>query len=305
MSTSTSPDAPPAPAFEDRRATVIGTVVFCLVWATTLVWARLWTRGAIIKKLGIDDYMFPNGSRFSVLLAMYGSGIAIAHMTKYGLGRHIEVVEAADVPLYMRDFYVSIVMYCSALLFVKMTFLLQYSRVLGVHRMRSVYLASMVVVGGWALSQVLVGIFTCRPVSVFWDPSSALGARCIPNIPQWYINAAGNIATDVALLLLAIFSLGFFTVVISVVRIRYLRRFDDFSWENVASSLWSVGELTSALTPAPACPPCGPSPQGGGGGGGKCGSGAKESRGGGGDGSLSLSASEVELAPTGPKGNPF
>lgn len=38
------------------------------------------------------------------------------------------------------------------------------------------------------------------------------------------------------------------TVILSVIRIRYLQLFEDFSWENVESSLWSVGELTSAMT---------------------------------------------------------
>jgi hypothetical protein len=38
------------------------------------------------------------------------------------------------------------------------------------------------------------------------------------------------------------------TVIISVVRIRYLKLFEDFSWENSPSSMWSVGELTSAIT---------------------------------------------------------
>lgn len=38
------------------------------------------------------------------------------------------------------------------------------------------------------------------------------------------------------------------TVIISIVRIRYLKLFEDFPWENVASSLWSIGELTSAIT---------------------------------------------------------
>ncbi len=31
-------------------------------------------------------------------------------------------------------------------------------------------------------------------------------------------------------------------------RIKYLKIFEDFPWENVPASLWSVGELTSALT---------------------------------------------------------
>ncbi len=38
------------------------------------------------------------------------------------------------------------------------------------------------------------------------------------------------------------------TVIISIIRIRYLKLFDDFTWENTDSSLWSIGELSSAIT---------------------------------------------------------
>jgi hypothetical protein len=121
------------------------------------------------------------------------------------------------------------VLYCAALFFIKMTFLFQYYRVLAVQKMKNVYIASIVIVGGWALSQVFVGIFTCNPVSGFWDKS--IPSKCIDNIPQWYINAAGNIVTDVVvfalplpaiwslqlakpskIMLLCIFSLGFLLV---------------------------------------------------------------------------------------------
>jgi hypothetical protein len=253
---------------------------------------------------------------------------------------------------------VSIVLYCSALLFIKMTFLLQYYRVLAVQQMRKVYIGCMVVVGGWALSQVMVGIFTCNPVSGFWD--SSIPSQCIPDIPQWYINAAGNIVTDVVVIalplptlwklqlarpsrivLVGIFSLGFFTVVISIVRIRYLKLFEDFPWENVESSLWSVGELTSALTCAclPTMRPLvvryvpgfashitrGYACTGSGGGGAiswrrsgagpsrlETGTGGRTtgrtrtgSKGGVDDGSGSMTGSEVELARMGSKSNPF
>ncbi|KAK1828638.1 hypothetical protein QBC39DRAFT_223658, partial [Podospora conica] len=259
MDPSAAPELPPN-AFEDRRATVIGVVVFCLLVSTTMVGLRLWTRKKIINQLGWDDYACVAG-----LIATYATAISIAHMTKYGLGRHIYIMDPPNIPLYLRDFYFSIVFYCAALLFIKLAFLLQYYRVLAVQQMRIVYLAAIFIVGGWALSQLLVGIFICTPVHGFWD--STANAKCIPNIPQWYINAAGNIITDVAvftlplpaiwklqlvkgqkMILLGIFSLGFFTVILSVVRIKYLKLFDDFPWENVASSLWSVGELTSAIT---------------------------------------------------------
>ncbi|KAL2137867.1 hypothetical protein VTI28DRAFT_7936 [Corynascus sepedonium] len=257
--TPSAADLPPH-AYEDQRATVIGVVAFCLVWATALVGARMWTRGVIIKQLGVDDYMCVAG-----LLATYGSGIAVTHMTEHGLGRHIEVMKPEDISQYLRDFYVSIVLYCAALMFIKLAFIFQYYRVLAVQYMRYVYIGSIILVGGWGLSQVLVSIFICWPVAGFWDKTVA--AKCIPSIPQWYTNAAGNILTDVAvfalplpalwklhlpraskLVLIGIFSLGFFTVIISIIRIKYLRQLDDFPWENVASSLWSIGELTSALT---------------------------------------------------------
>ncbi|KAK5659601.1 hypothetical protein OQA88_805 [Cercophora sp. LCS_1] len=259
MDSTAAPQLPPN-AFEDKRATVIGVVVFCLLFATTMVGLRVWTRKKIINQLGWDDYACVAG-----LITTWASGISIAHMTEYGLGRHIYVMNPANIPLYLRDFYFSIVFYCAALLFIKLAFLFQYYRVLAVQHMRNVYIAAIVIVGGWALSQLLVGIFICTPVHGFWD--STAGAKCIPNIPQWYINAAGNIITDVAvfalplpaiwklnlvkgqkIILLGIFCLGFFTVIISIIRIKYLKLFEDFPWENVTSSLWSVGELTSAIT---------------------------------------------------------
>ncbi|KAH6843212.1 hypothetical protein B0I37DRAFT_418336 [Chaetomium sp. MPI-CAGE-AT-0009] len=235
-----SPGALPPNAYEDRRATVIGVVTFCLLWSTAVICLRLWTRGVVIKQLGIDDYMC-----LVALLMVYGCGVAVCHMTVYGLGRHVYIISPAHILLYLRDFYVSIVMYCAALLFIKLTFLFQYYRALAVLKMRVVYIASIIVVGGWALSQVLVVIFICTPVSGFWD--SSVESTCIDNHTQWYVNAAGNIITDVVvfvlplpaiwslnlpkpskIVLLVIFSLGFFTVIISIIRIRYLKLFEDF-----------------------------------------------------------------------------
>lgn len=81
----------------------------------------------------------------------------------------------------------------------------------------------------WAISQLLVVIFTCTPVDKFWNSDKP--GHCIPDLPFWYINAAGNIATDIAIFamplpvlrklqlrtkqkyfLIGIFSLGFLYV---------------------------------------------------------------------------------------------
>ncbi|KAG7001537.1 hypothetical protein FocnCong_v011277 [Fusarium oxysporum f. sp. conglutinans] len=162
---------------------------------------------------------------------------------------------------------------------IKLTFLFQYYRLLAIQQMKTVYKVAILIVSGWALAQLFISIFACWPVQGFWDKT--VEARCIPNQPQWYINAAGNILTDVIVLLLplpairslrlprnqklilaGIFSLGFLsvlnllsstviansssTVILSAIRIKYLQEFEDFTWEHVESHLWSMAELTSA-----------------------------------------------------------
>lgn len=60
------------------------------------------------------------------------------------------------------------------------------------------------IVGGiimaWAVSQIFLVIFPCRPVQKFWQTD--MPGSCMPNQPFWYINAAGNIATDLAIFIM-------------------------------------------------------------------------------------------------------
>src|SRR5688572_24691937 len=176
------------------------------------------------------------------------------------------------------------ILYTSALLSVKTTLLTQYFRLFSVQTLRSLYLAAFVLVVCWSLSQILLAAFACVPVSAFWD-SSVDGARCLPPLPLLYANAAGNIATEVAVLalplpvlgalnlprsqrfmLIGIFSLGFLyvtllmefpltrsnisarTVVISIIRIRYLNDLSDYTYQTVPPACLSLAELTTALT---------------------------------------------------------
>ncbi|KAK1675699.1 hypothetical protein BDP55DRAFT_552169 [Colletotrichum godetiae] len=225
-----------------------------------MVGLRIYTRTRVIVLFGIDDIL-----AVVALLATTGCGIAIALMTNYGLGRHIVVLKPADIVEYMHMFYISIVFYNIALLAIKLSFLCQYYRIMAVPRMRRIYALALLVVGAWSTSQVFIAAFQCLPVEGFWDKSVV--SHCIPNQPQWYVNAAGNIITDVAVfalplpifwhlslprkqkaLLMGIFSLGFFTVAISIVRIQYLSTPADFTWTNVDASLWSIGEISSAVT---------------------------------------------------------
>lgn len=118
-------------------------------------------------------------------------------------------------------------LYNGSLTATKLTFLLQYYRILGSGRTRKVIIGAFIIVALWSISQLLVVIFTCTPVHKFWLPDTP--GTCIPNLPFWYANAAGNIVTDIIIFvlplpplsrlklrrgqkygLIAVFSLGFF-----------------------------------------------------------------------------------------------
>ncbi|KAK4647821.1 uncharacterized protein QC761_104720 [Podospora bellae-mahoneyi] len=246
--------------YESRAGVVIAVVAVCLTTATTAVGLRSYSRATLIRQFGMDDW----AAIVALLLAM-GSGIMVASNTIYGHGKHIAVVDGSQLWKYFRTFYTSIVLYNGSLTAIKITFLLQYWRILGTPQMRKVVMFAGIIVALWSISQLLVVIFTCTPIERFWLPETP--GTCIPNLPFWYINAAGNIVTDVIVFvvplpalsklnlkknqkvaLIGIFCLGFFTCAISVIRIQYLRLSEDVTWDNVASSCWSVGELCSGIT---------------------------------------------------------
>lgn len=157
-----------------------------------------------------------------------------------------------------QSFWVSIVLYNATLMMIKLTFLIQYYRVLGVYKMKRVIWMTGVVIMMWAFSQLLVVIFSCTPVQKFWQ--AELEGQCMPNLPFWYINAAGNIATDLAILvlplpvlaklklrrqqkyiLLGIFCLGFLYV--------FLMWTEKLS-DRYADTLWTVPALSRSFASA-------------------------------------------------------
>ncbi|TDZ16005.1 Satratoxin biosynthesis SC1 cluster protein 4 [Colletotrichum orbiculare MAFF 240422] len=242
-----------------RQGLIIGVVTFVLSVTFLAVAIRTYTRGFFLRQFGMDDW-----AAIGTFCLIFVCGVSVAINTRNGFGKHVYFLNPDQIKDYLRTFYVTVVFYNASLAGIKMTFLLQYWRVLTVQHMRKYFIAAMVLVGGWSVSQMLVMIFNCTPIPAFWDDS--VEGTCIPNYPLWYINAGGNIVTDLLvfvlplpaignlklakgqkLVLLGIFCLGFFTCTISFIRIRFLHLAEDFTWENVESAGWSVGELCSGL----------------------------------------------------------
>ncbi|KAI1640291.1 hypothetical protein F4809DRAFT_637690 [Biscogniauxia mediterranea] len=255
------PSVDPTLPHDNGAHILIGVVCLVCGIATIAVGLRFYTRSLIIGQIGADDYLV----LIAWMLAI-ATGVAQCANTRDGLGKHIwDLNGPEDVSRYLKGFFLSIVFYNACLLFAKLTFLAQYYRVLTIKRMQIVLTVAMLVIGSWSVSQLFLAIFLCNPVAGFWDTS--VNARCIPTPLEWYINATGNIVTDIVIfilpmpvlghlnlpkaqrvMLIGIFSLGFFTCAISAIRIKYLKQGGDFTYENIGGSSWSITELCSGVT---------------------------------------------------------
>ncbi|KAH8896007.1 hypothetical protein GQ53DRAFT_854373 [Thozetella sp. PMI_491] len=162
-------------------------------------------------------------------------------------------------------FWLTALFYHSCLLVTKASFLMQYYRIFPLEKVQKTAIVLGVLISCWGLSQLLVVILGCQPIQAFWDLS--VHGNCVPAIPLWYINAGGNLITDLIILifplpilhslrlpmvdkvsLFGVFCLGFLTSAISIVRIKFLHPEEDFTWWNVDAALWHSAELCCAIT---------------------------------------------------------
>ncbi|KAI1490413.1 hypothetical protein F5X96DRAFT_636577 [Biscogniauxia mediterranea] len=111
--------------------------------------------------------------------------------------------------------------------------------------MQIVLTVAMIVIGSWGVSQLFLAIFLCNPVAGFWDTS--VNARCIPTPLEWYINATGNIVTDIVIFILPMPVLGHLNLP-KAQRVMLIGIFSIKLAENIGGSSWSITELCSGVT---------------------------------------------------------
>ncbi|KAI3571540.1 hypothetical protein IWW34DRAFT_811090 [Fusarium oxysporum f. sp. albedinis] len=147
-----------------------------------------------------------------------------------------------------------------------MSFLFNYHRLLSASKLRRYCIGAMVLIVLWAGGVCILVLVMCVPLAGVWDPK--VDAKCVPHITvMWWFNGVFNSIGDLFILtlpipvlwrlqlprrqkayLLFVFSLGFLTVGISIARMRWLEMDADMTWWNVSPALWSLGELTSAIS---------------------------------------------------------
>ncbi|KAH7110667.1 hypothetical protein EDB81DRAFT_831440 [Dactylonectria macrodidyma] len=238
--------------------------IFCAL-STTGVALRSYIRLVLLRTFGFDDA--------AIILAQVlaiGAAVAIGLETKYGLGFHTWAQPAEYFIPYMKAFYSSVVVYNVAMCPVKISILLQYRRVFAVRMVQLITFYGVVFMSAWTVTLCFLLTLICVPVSKFWD--STIPGRCLDSLTIWYMLAGFNLVTDLAIfclplpviqslqlprkqkiMLIAVFGLGLFTCIISIIRIRTLKiaaATDDPNWDNVDAAIWSFLEVSTAIIAA-------------------------------------------------------
>ncbi|WVQ96569.1 hypothetical protein IAU59_003674 [Kwoniella sp. CBS 9459] len=263
----------------DRSAAIFTVVMILAVLSTTFVSMRMVSKGWIVGKLTLDDWVAVLAWCFCIACS-----ISILVGTRVGLGRIGSEVKPEWLAPLRKSTYAFTVFYNPAIMTIKLAILILYIRMSTAHRfLRIASIATMVVVMLTGVICTFISIFRCRPVSAAW--SSRDNSQCIDVIALYLSSAPINILTDLAILLLPLpiltslrmeyrqkvvlvttFIVGGFVTVVDVVRIAYLQqalkaerllgdsgrvgatvRLGDFTYYISFALMWSTIETSVGL----------------------------------------------------------
>ncbi|KAK0663838.1 hypothetical protein DIS24_g1009 [Lasiodiplodia hormozganensis] len=183
------------------------------------------------------------------------------------MGYHVKDIPLPDLMRQLQWLWVSTWVYVISLGLSKLSILAQYLRIfVTVRTVRAIW-ACIIFVIAYTLQSLIVGIFSCNPPRKFWDPTLQEGS-CINYTLYYYVAAALNILTDLAIILVPVpalrhlnvsrtkrigvmllFSVGGFGCIVSIIRLWTLYSLDlavrrgDSTYANASPALWSSIEI--------------------------------------------------------------
>ncbi|KAL8895375.1 MAG: hypothetical protein Q9192_003675 [Flavoplaca navasiana] len=238
---------------DDRSATILGTTISMALLSTLAVIGRFACRKKLRVALSNDDF-------FIVIGLILNLGMCF-------------VVGYYLVPAFLKLSYAFQLLYGSAITAIKLSILLFYARLFPKESTSRSWRLCLYSLGIICIAFLVAGapvtIFQCIPVSYMWTRQGS--ARCINEQAFLYFAQAYMVATDVAILslpipviwhlrvrrskkigVLAIFLLGSFVCITSIVRFFYVGQIVPFdaTWTQVNVTIWSVIEPSTGIVSA-------------------------------------------------------
>ncbi|KAH7376918.1 hypothetical protein B0T11DRAFT_24986 [Plectosphaerella cucumerina] len=255
----------PGPAQGDLTMVLTVYLTALSVLSLVVVGLRFHVRIFIIRKVGMDDWATALACMGQISVA---SG-TIAATQMFGLGRHMHTLTRPAQSNLITAVLITSFGYHFVLMILKAAFLLQYRRSFplpGFQRLCDIFLIFLLC---WTIAGAIAGGSTCKPGAAAAGIVEASDKTCEEGFKVWLAHGVINIITDVLIYIMplpliktlplskgqkialfAVFSLGFFTCVISGMRLSTLRESignPDSSWVMANTVFYSMGELTAAI----------------------------------------------------------
>lgn len=238
------------------------TVSFTTISGVILL-LRLFTRFALIRNAGSEDFCIAFAMLCSIALT-----VTICEQVKYGMGQHVYTLSKETLINSQKPFWASIWIYNLSLTFTKVSILLQYLRIFTIKQFRVFCWTLLGFVAIYSTWTFFGSIFECMPVAYFWD-KTIKGGHCMNQYAVWFTNAAVNIVTDFAIIILPmpvlrsldlplkqkralmlVFALGGFVCIVSILRLQSLVTISnstDPTFDNPPAATWSSIEINVGL----------------------------------------------------------
>jgi hypothetical protein len=191
-------------------------------------------------------------------------------VVKNGLGRDIWTLQPQQITNVLRFYYLGEIFYVVALGVSKISILFFYLRVFPSKTFRTLTYSVMGLSVAYTIAFFFATTFQCVPISHAWTQWDGLHeGKCNDIHLQGWIAAAINIALDTIVMILplrhlailnmslkkklmvmAMFSVGIFVIVVSVIRLYSLIHFantENITWNYVDAGLWSLIEIDVSI----------------------------------------------------------
>ncbi|KAK8053051.1 hypothetical protein PG996_012352 [Apiospora saccharicola] len=239
----------------------LSVAAICIALSSLAVSLRLYTRRYIMRgEVGMDDVF----AIVSLVFVYANCAVVISH-AYFGMGTHGWDLSGLDIVVtFFKLLYATQLLYHANLLFIKLTLLFQYYRLVYlIDEYKIPYMAIMAISVLWALVSICLLAFSCAPIAAFWDKSIP-NFTC--NFSTGLVASVGNIITDFVILILpipvvlglnmgtaqkvatlGIFAVGSFACVVSILRLVLLPNAHDVTYTAAITASWTMAELTAGV----------------------------------------------------------
>ncbi|KAK6850552.1 hypothetical protein PG987_000186 [Apiospora arundinis] len=209
--------------------------------------------------VGMDDWAV-----LATVMAGIPSSVINTHgVVSNGLGKDVWTLRDDQITNFGKFFYILEILYFFQVSLVKLSLLFFYMRIFPGREIRRLLWATVAFNCLFGMSFSLVAVFQCSPIPFYWEKWDGLHqGTCFDINAMGWSNAAISISLDIWMLAIppmaaekkigvaAMFSVGTFVTIVSILRLRSLVHFAESrnpTWDQFEVANWSTIEINTGI----------------------------------------------------------